>query len=81
MPLYEYICSNCGYEFELLRPLSKAGEEATCPKCHNPSERKLSTFAHFTMSGSETITPGADSNPERLAKTYQDFVDRGYQVG
>ena len=63
MPLYEYVCSNCGCEFELLRSLSKAGEEATCPKCHKPAERKLSTFACFTKSDSGITSPVSGGSP------------------
>ncbi len=56
MPLYEYVCSKCGLEFELLRPLSEAEKGAPCPCCHTNAERKLSKFASFSRSESgETI--------------------------
>lgn len=48
MPIYEYICPSCEYRFEILRPLSKATEAASCPRCQNDAERKLSTFACFS---------------------------------
>ena len=48
MPIYEYICSDCELKFELLRPLSQASEEASCPRCHKTAERKLSKFACFS---------------------------------
>ena len=48
MPIYEYVCSDCDIKFELLRPLSQVGEAASCPRCHNTAERKLSTFACFS---------------------------------
>jgi len=48
MPIYEYICQECGTKFEELRPLSQADKEFECPKCHKPARRKLSTFACFT---------------------------------
>lgn len=45
MPIYEYRCPSCKLEFELLRPMSRADEVASCPRCHNSAERVLSTFA------------------------------------
>ncbi len=34
MPIYEYTCSNCNSEFELLiRGQGKAQEQAKCPSC------------------------------------------------
>ena len=57
MPIYEYICSDCGSEFELLRALSQAGEAASCPSCHKTAERKLSTFACFSADESGMTFP------------------------
>ena len=45
MPIYEYFCSKCQKEFELMRPIRKADEPALCPQCHSPGERLLSVFA------------------------------------
>ena len=50
MPIYEYGCSDCGSNFELLRPLSQADQEADCPHCQKPARRKLSVFACFSTS-------------------------------
>ena len=61
MPIYEYICSDCGLKFELLRPFSQANEEASCPGCHKSADRKLSTFACFSTSGAGV--------PSRIAGT------------
>ena len=57
MPIYEYVCSDCEYKFELLRPLSQAGETASCPRCHKTAERKLSTFACFSTDESGLTSP------------------------
>jgi putative FmdB family regulatory protein len=45
MPLYEYFCRNCAAKFELLRPMARADEPATCPKGHGTATRMLSVFA------------------------------------
>ena len=47
MPIYEYICSSCDSKFELLRPLSCAGQSASCPKCHTEARRVFSPFIAF----------------------------------
>ena len=62
MPVYEYACSDCGLKFELLRPLSQATEGASCPRCHKTAERKLSTFACFSMDESG-LTSSVGGNP------------------
>jgi putative FmdB family regulatory protein len=39
MPLYDFKCPNCGLEFEVSRPMSKASDPALCPTDATPSER------------------------------------------
>ena len=62
MPIYEYSCPDCELKFELLRPLSQAGEAATCPGCHKMAERVLSTFACFSTDESG-LTSTVGGNP------------------
>lgn len=45
MPIYEYYCAKCKQEFELMRPISKMGEPANCPKCGVEGERLVSAVA------------------------------------
>jgi putative FmdB family regulatory protein len=62
MPIYEYFCPNCKLKFELLRPLSQSNETASCPHCHNGTERIFSSFASFSKSSEGVSTPiGGDS--------------------
>ncbi len=62
MPIYEYVCSKCGLKFELLRSLSQANEEGSCPQCHSVAERVLSTFvSHSTDDMGFTQSLGGDS--------------------
>ena len=48
MPLYEYRCSDCGHQFEMLRPMREANEPAVCRSCNNGAQRVLSVFASFS---------------------------------
>ncbi len=57
MPIYEYVCSDCGLKFELLRRLSQANEKAPCPSCHNSAERIFSSFACFSKDESGLTNP------------------------
>ncbi len=64
MALYEYKCSDCEEQFELMRSMNAADEAAECPDCGGLESRRLiSNFA--------SITPGAStlsSNPMMNAR-------------
>jgi putative FmdB family regulatory protein len=38
VPIYDYICSDCGHRFEVLRGLNEAGP-SQCPLCQGPVSR------------------------------------------
>ncbi|MEM7454392.1 MAG: zinc ribbon domain-containing protein [Planctomycetota bacterium] len=59
MPLYEYHCSECDEQFELL---IRGNEKAECPKgCATELEKQLSLTATPSVSGSSL--PIADPMP------------------
>lgn len=51
MPIYEYQCDACGYEYEVIQKISDA-PLVDCPKCAQPKLRKLVSAAGFRLSGS-----------------------------
>ena len=62
MPVYEYSCPECVLKFELLRPISQANEDASCPRCNNGAKRVLSNFAVFSKNFNGTLSRvGGDS--------------------
>ncbi len=63
MPIYEYVCPDCNLKFELLRPLSRAQEDAVCPRCKCHAKRVFSPFAALSKSESGVTAPVAGSNP------------------
>ena len=59
MPIYEYVCPDCGLKFELLRPFHQANDKAACTRCQHQAERRLSTFASFSRDESGESVPVA----------------------
>jgi putative FmdB family regulatory protein len=57
MPLYEYICKECGYHFEVLRPIKDADKPIACRRCASETtERQISVF--FAQSGGRVVAGG-----------------------
>jgi putative FmdB family regulatory protein len=57
MPIYEYSCPKCKLKFEVLRPLSQAGDPASCPECRGKVNRVLSSFT-CSRGASEDVPAG-----------------------
>ena len=51
MPIYEYLCNDCGHEFETLQKVSDA-PLSKCPACERDALRKKISAAAFRLSGS-----------------------------
>lgn len=50
MPIYEYQCQACGYEFEKLQKISDAALQ-DCPQCEQATLKKKISAAGFRLSG------------------------------
>lgn len=50
MPIYEYLCTKCKMEFELMRPFNEVDKTAKCPKCKSEARKQISNFASQTGS-------------------------------
>ena len=65
MPLYEYKCSGCGHQFELL--ILKASQPVACPSCASESvERMLSMFAVSSEASRQASTASAYKHNNKL---------------
>ena len=54
MPIYEYICLDCGNRFEELRPMKDADAPVDCEQCESEhTSRMLAVF--FAHSSGRTI--------------------------
>ena len=50
MPIYEYRCSECGFEMDKLQKISDA-PLTECPECGKPALQKLVSAAGFRLKG------------------------------
>ena len=66
MPIYEYRCSACGREHEVLQKVTEP-PLTECPSCGKPGMQKLLTAAGFQLKGSgwyATDFKGGAKKPE-----------------
>jgi putative FmdB family regulatory protein len=61
MPIYEYICLDCGNQFDALRTMSAADEPISCQQCNSEhTSRMLSVF--YAQSGGKAVAGGNTLN-------------------
>ncbi|NBS57275.1 MAG: zinc ribbon domain-containing protein [Betaproteobacteria bacterium] len=74
MPIYEYRCSECGFQDEFLQKLSDP-LMTVCPSCGKESLKKLLSAAGFQLKGSgwyATDFKGSGSKPAAAADSKTD---------
>ncbi|HAX61949.1 MAG TPA: hypothetical protein DCX95_05275 [Elusimicrobia bacterium] len=55
MPIYTYICKNCGESFELLVGLNDSGKDLKCEKCGSKNiQRTVASFNAGSGKGSSS---------------------------
>jgi putative FmdB family regulatory protein len=60
MPIYEYLCQDCGERFEVVRAMKDADAPVACGKCSGEhTQRMLSVF--FASSGGRVVAGGGSS--------------------
>jgi len=75
MPIYEYVCNECGHEFEALQKISDAPLLA-CPACAKDALKKKISAPGFRLSGSGWYeTDFKSKNQKNLSKG--DSADSG----
>ncbi|MCB1215641.1 MAG: zinc ribbon domain-containing protein [Deltaproteobacteria bacterium] len=50
MPIYEYYCPDCGYEFEILQSI-KDKTKKKCPQCQGKKVKRLISQTSFSLKG------------------------------
>ncbi len=57
MPIYEYVCTDCGKRFEVLRSIKDADTPIPCRTCKSDhTQRAMSVF--FAQSGTKIVAGG-----------------------
>jgi len=75
MPIYEYVCSDCGHTLEALQKISDAPLQA-CPACEKDTLKKKISAPGFRLSGSGWYeTDFKSKNQKNLSKG--DSADTG----
>ena len=64
MPLYDYRCPQCGLEFEVSRPISRATEAALCPLDKTESERIFTMPMTFTRGSAPEDGSSSSTAPD-----------------
>lgn len=60
MPMYEFVCRECGTRFEELRPPSLDSPGVACPACSSKKvEKLLSSFAAGAGTSGESESTGS----------------------
>ncbi len=60
MPLYEYVCQDCGHRFDSLRSMKQADLPLECKKCSSlKTTRLISVFFAQSEGRSITATPNS----------------------
>ena len=68
MPIYEYVCSECGHDFEALQKMSDAPLR-DCPACEKSALKKKISAPGFRLSGSGWYeTDFKSGNQKNLSK-------------
>ncbi len=58
MPLYEYVCKDCGHEFDAIRSIKESDVPIECDECRSDhTSRKISLFV--AQSGGRVVAGGS----------------------
>lgn len=63
MPLYEYTCSKCTKEFELIRTLSERDDECECPHCWAKGKMDRHSSLVSSAGRSSSDSPASSCGP------------------
>jgi len=70
MPIYEFVCCGCGYEFEELMSI-RDNCEIPCPKCEGKVEKKVSfTLVEVNYKNAKELVD------RKLKKEIKEVVDK-----
>ena len=62
MPIFEYMCAECGHKFEKLVLSASRAREIQCPECNSKSVNKAISIFGMGSSSSGSLNMGSSSN-------------------
>ena len=82
MPIYEYVCSNCGNRFSLLIGVVAEDDDETCPKCQSKRLKRIPSRVQRARSEDERLDDLAD-RVERMGEpeTYREMREQIRDAG
>jgi len=75
MPLYEYTCPSCKFDFELLRNSNEDAATASCLRCNGVATKKVGSVFGFSIAGgspTEAIDKTIGRDSDRKWQQYSD---------
>lgn len=60
MPIYEYRCSKCAHQFEMIQGVADQDSKITCPKCGAVNPQRM--MSAFSCGGLKVGESGAGSS-------------------
>ena len=76
MPIYEYVCTNCGHEMEALQKMSDAPIRI-CPQCREEALRKKVSAPSFRLKGGGWYETDFKSGNKKNVLTAEKASDSG----
>ena len=68
MPIYEYLCASCGYQFEEVQKFNEPQLEE-CPDCGKNSARRQVSMSAFHLKGEGWYKDGYSGKSNKSEKT------------
>ena len=75
MPIYEYLCVSCGYQFEEVQKFSDPPLEV-CPDCGKNSARRQVSMSAFHLKGGGWYKDGYSGESNKSEKTENSGKDK-----
>ena len=75
MPIYEYLCTSCGYEFEEVQKFSDPSLDE-CPDCGGKNAERQVSVSSFHLKGGGWYKDGYSSKSAETEKTEQSAKEK-----
>jgi putative FmdB family regulatory protein len=61
MPVYEYVCNNCGLKFEMIRPMRDADAPIKCESCFSKETKRALSICFSHSEGNQASSSSSHS--------------------